>query len=95
MTNASKFKKIVEEYNPNVQLLQGLDRYIVSATINQDKIQVFYSLWGVINELMIRKQLSYDDCLKEIIQIVQKANEVKKCDITYYFIEDLPNHELN
>lgn len=95
MTKTIDYRKIVESYNPNAKLLMGYDKYIVSVNFKEEQIEVFYSLWGVVNELMLKKQLTYDESLKELIEIVHKANDLKTSDITYYFYEDLPNPQLN
>lgn len=95
MTKAVDYRKIVESYNPNANLLIGYDKHIVSVKLKQEHIEVFYSLWGVVNELMLKKQLTYDESLKELIEIFHKANDLKTSDITYYFYEDLPNPQLN
>ena len=95
MKKAVNYRKIVESHNPNANLLIGYDKYIVSVKLKEEHIEVFYSLWGVINELMLKKQLTYDESLKDLIEMVHKANDLKRCDITYYFYEDLPNPQLN
>lgn len=95
MTKQVDYRKIVEEYMPQAVLLKGFDRHILSVNLHKDKVEVFYSLWGVLNQMIIASDLEYDSAMQELMKIVHKTKDVNKCDITYFFYDDLPNPQLN
>jgi hypothetical protein len=94
MTKAVDYRKIVKEFNPNVDIMEGFDRHILSLNLKEEKIEVFYSLWGVVSQLITSKDLAYADAMSYLIKKVQVENS-KRSDVTYYFYDDLPNPELN
>jgi hypothetical protein len=94
LTKSVDFRKIINEFNPNTRLIEGFDKYILSVAIKEDKIEVFCSLWRILNDWMVNKNLSYEDSLKILVEMIGKENS-KRSDITYYFYDDLPNPQLN
>ena len=94
MTKAIDYRKIVEEFNPNVTLLKGFDRHILSVNLHNDRIEVYYSLWGVFRQMMVNEDLSYDNAMKKLILKVEKENG-NRSDLKNFFYDDLPNPQLN
>jgi hypothetical protein len=94
MTKAIDYRKIVEEFNPNVNLLKGFDRHILSVNLHNDRIEVYYSLWGVLRQMMVNEDLSYDNAMKKLILKVEKEND-NRSDLKNFFYDDLPNPQLN
>lgn len=95
MTKAVDYRKIVYEFDPNVKLLTGFDKHILSVNLHKDKIEVFYSLWGVLTQLMAKSNLNYDDSLRQLMLKVQKEKDFNRSDVTYFFYDDSPNPQLN
>jgi hypothetical protein len=95
MTKAVDYRKIIEEFDPSVSLLKGFDRHILSVNLHRDKIEIFYSLFGVSSQIMSNYHLNYDDCLQKLMLIVQKEKNANKTDVTYFFYDDFPNPQLN
>ena len=94
MTKAIDYRKIVEEFNPNVSLLKGFDRHILSVNLHNDRIEVFYSLWGVLKQIMVNDELNYDKAMSKLILKVEKENG-NRSDLRNFFYDDLPNPQLN
>jgi len=95
MIKAENILKVLKEFRPEVNLLSGFDRHILSLNINEnDSIELYYSLWGVISQIIIDMNLSYVDAMEYLIKKVsiEKANQ---SDVTYFFYDDLPNPQLN
>lgn len=94
MTKAIDYRKIIEEFNPNVSLLKGFDRHILSVNLHNDRVEVFYSLWGVLKQIMVNDELNYDKAMGKLILKVQKENSNTR-GLRTYFYDDLPNPQLN
>ena len=94
MTKPIDYRKVVEEFNPNVSLLKGFDRHILSVNLHNDRIEVFYSLWGVLKQMMVNDDLDYDKAMRKLILKVQEEN-ANKSDLMNFFYDDLPNPQLN
>ena len=94
MTKAINFRKIIKEFNPNAEIIEGFDKYILSVAIKEDKIEVFCSLWSILNDWMVNKNLPYDEAMNTLVKIIGTENS-KRSDITYFFYDDLPNPQLN
>jgi hypothetical protein len=94
MTKPIDYRKVVEEFNPNVSLLKGFDRHILSVNLHNDRIEVFYSLWGVLKQMMVNDDLDYDKAMRKLILKVQEEH-ANKSDLMNYFYDDLPNPQLN
>jgi hypothetical protein len=94
MTKAIDYRKVVEEFNPNVSLLKGFDRHILSVNLHNDRIEVFYSLWGVLKQMMLNDDLDYNKAMRKLILKVQEEN-ANKSDLMNFFYDDLPNPQLN
>lgn len=94
MTKAIDYRKIIEEFNPNVSLLKGFDRHILSVNLHNDRVEVFYSLWGVLKQMMVNDAVDYDKAMSKLILKVQKENSNASVLRTYFY-DDLPNPQLN
>jgi hypothetical protein len=55
---------------------------------------VFYSLWGVLKQMMVNDDLDYDKAMRKLILKVQEEH-ANKSDLMNYFYDDLPNPQLN
>lgn len=95
MTKSVDYRKIVEEFMPEAVLLKGFDRHILSVNLHKDKVEVFYSLWGVLTQIMSNNQSSYDNSIHRLMLLVDESKKSNSCDITYFFYDDLPNPQLN
>jgi hypothetical protein len=94
MTKAVDYRKIVEEFNPNINLLKGFDRHILSVNLDDDRIEVYYSLWGVLKQMMVNEDLNYVNAMKKLILKVEKEN-ANQSDLKNFFYDDLPDPQLN
>lgn len=94
MTKAVDYRKIVEEFNPNISLLKGFDKHILSVNLDNDRIEVYYSLWGVLKQIMLNEDLNYVNAMKKLILKVEKEN-ANQSDLKNFFYDDLPDPQLN
>lgn len=94
MTKAVDYRKIVEEFNPNISLLKGFDKHILSVNLDYDRIEVYYSLWGVLKQIMLNEDLNYVNAMKKLILKVEKEN-ANQSDLKNFFYDDLPDPQLN
>lgn len=94
MTKAVDYRKIVEEFNPNISLLKGFDKHILSVNLDNDRIEVYYSLWGVLKQIMLNEDLNYVNAMRKLILKVEKEN-ANQSDLKNFFYDDLPDPHLN
>ena len=94
MTKAVDYRKIVKEFNPDIEIIKGFDKHILSVIVKDSHIEVICSFWGIIKEFMNEDGLEYSDAILKIMQL-DNDNETKRSDVTYFFHDDQPNPQLN
>ncbi len=94
MTKAVDYQKIVKEFYPHIELVEELSQHILSLVFKEEAIEVYCSLWGVLKERMIKRNMNYNDAMQSLIKLVDKENR-KTSFVTYFFYDDLPNPQLN
>jgi len=87
--------RIIKELDPNFKILESLEHHILSVHLTEEnKCEIYLSLWNVAKDYMLKYDLDYNDALKEMLKEVGAEN-AKKSDIKYLFYDDLPNPSLN
>lgn len=94
MTKAVDYRKIVKEFNPDIEIIKEFDRHILSIVIKDAKIEVICSFWGIVTEFMNEGNLEYRDAILKVMQL-DNNNDTKRSDVTYFFYDDQPNPQLN
>lgn len=94
LTKAVDYRKIVKEFNPDIEIIKGFDKHILSVIVKDSHIEVICSFWGIIKEFMNEDGLEYSDAILKIMQL-DNDNETKRTDVTYFFHDDQPNPQLN
>ena len=95
MMTTIDFIKVLQEFRPKLTLIKGYDRHIKSLKIEEDdQIVIYYSLWGVVSQIIVENNKSYADAIEFLIKKVHSENE-KQPDVTYLFLDDLPDSQLN
>jgi len=97
MTNSkSKYAMtIIKELYPKFQILDGLEPHILSVAFKENnKCEIYLSLWNVAQDYMQKYDLGYEDALKKMLHEIGGQN-AKISDIKYLFYDDLPNPQLN
>ena len=94
MTKAVDYRKIVKEFNPDIEIIKGFDKHILSVIVKDSHIEVICSFWGIINDFMIHGELTYTQSILKVMQL-DNDNDTKRSDVTYFFYDDQPNPQLN
>jgi len=86
---------IIKELYPKFKILDGLEPHILSVAFKEnDKCEIYISLWNVSKDYMRKYDLDYENALKKMLHEIGGAN-AKISDIKYLFYDDLPNPQLN
>lgn len=94
LTKAVDFKKIIKDFNPDIQIIKEFDKHILSVVVKDSQIDVICSFWGIINDFMINGELTYTQSILKVMQL-DNDNDTKRSDVTYFFYDDQPNPQLN
>jgi hypothetical protein len=94
MTKAVDFKKIIKDFNPDIEIIKEFDKHILSIVVKDSEIEVICSFWGIINEFMNQGGLTYTDSILKVMKL-DNDNDTKRSDVTYFFYDDQPNPQLN
>ena len=86
---------IIKELHPKFQILDGLEPHILSIAFKEnDKCEIYLSLWNIAQFYMLKYDLDYENALKKMLLEIGGEN-AKISDIKYLFYDDLPNPQLN
>jgi hypothetical protein len=94
LTKAVDFKKIIKDFNPDIDVIKEFDKHILSVVVKDSEIEVICSFWGIITEFMNEGDLEYSDAILKIMQL-DNNNDTQRSDVTYFFYDDQPNPQLN
>jgi hypothetical protein len=94
MTKAVDFKKIIRDFNPDIEIIKEFDKHILSVVVKDSEIEVICSFWSIINDFMNQGGLSYTDSILKVMKL-DNDNDTKRNDVTYFFYDDQPNPQLN
>ncbi len=94
MTKAVDFKKIIKDFNPDIDVIKEFDKHILSVVVKDSEIEVICSFWGIITEFMNEGNLEYTDAILKVMQL-DNNNDTQRSDVTYFFYDDQPNPQLN
>jgi len=94
MTKVVDFKKIIKDFNPDIEVIKEFDKHILSVVVKDSEIEVICSFWGIINELMNQGNLEYSHAILKLMQL-NNNNDTQRSDVTYFFYDDQPNPQLN
>lgn len=71
--------RIIKELDPNFKILESLEHHILSVHLTEEnKCEIYLSLWNVAKDYMLKYDLDYNDALKEMLKEVGAENAKKK-----------------
>jgi hypothetical protein len=94
LTKSVDYRKIVKEFNPDIEIIKGFEKHILSIIVKDSHIEVICSFCGIIKEFMNEDGLEYSDAILKIMKL-DNDNDTKRTDVTYFFHDDQPNPQLN
>jgi hypothetical protein len=94
LTKAVDFKKIIKDFNPDIEIIKEFDKHILSVVVKDSQIDVICSFWGIIKDLMNEGELEYTNAIVKVMEL-DNDNDTKRSDVTYFFYDDQPNPQLN